>query len=138
MKFFFSIGGVVATLPSTAWTSRLDLGHAKPYNQKVAQMFATSLQVYNQGLARAIGVSNFLPEHLDQLQATAVVMPHVNQCEFNPLQQSPAITHACNNHSVVFTGYCPLAKGHALSHEVMYSSEVVSNKCTLNNAKRRT
>eukprot|EP00041_Stephanoeca_diplocostata_P016375 m.322102 g.322102 ORF g.322102 m.322102 type:complete len:142 (+) comp20346_c0_seq8:907-1332(+) len=75
------------------------------------------LQAYAQGLARAIGVSNFLPAHLDQLKKTAEEMPHVNQCEYNPLQQSPAITAACQAHGVLFTGYCPLAKGHALTQE---------------------
>eukprot|EP00041_Stephanoeca_diplocostata_P016370 m.322045 g.322045 ORF g.322045 m.322045 type:complete len:279 (+) comp20346_c0_seq1:281-1117(+) len=76
-------------------------------------------QAYAQGLAKAIGVSNFLPAHLDQLQKTAKVMPHVNQCEYNPLQQSPAITAACQAHGILFTGYCPLAKGHALTQEII-------------------
>ena len=35
---------------------------------------------------RSIGVSNFLESDLEDLMETASVVPHVNQCEFHPLQ----------------------------------------------------
>jgi len=72
--------------------------------------------MYNTGLARSIGVSNFLPHHLDELCACAVIKPHMNQCEFNPFQQNKETVAACERHGVVFEGYCPLAKGHGLTH----------------------
>jgi 2,5-diketo-D-gluconate reductase A len=37
-----------------------------------------------EGLTRAIGVSNFLPEHLDRLAAESSTVPAVNQIELHP------------------------------------------------------
>ena len=36
-------------------------------------------EIQQSGKARAIGVSNFLPDHLDQLAETATVLPSINQ-----------------------------------------------------------
>jgi diketogulonate reductase-like aldo/keto reductase len=39
------------------------------------------------GLARSIGVSNYLPEHLDWILETASTPPSINQIEFHPYLQ---------------------------------------------------
>ena len=41
-----------------------------------------------EGLTRAIGVSNFLPEHLDRLAAASCTVPAVNQIELHPWSRS--------------------------------------------------
>lgn len=46
-------------------------------------------EVKAQGLAKSIGVSNYLPEHLDIILATATVPPAINQIEFHPYLQHP-------------------------------------------------
>src|SRR3954452_21481966 len=43
------------------------------------------------GRVRAIGVSNFMPEHLDRLLAVASVIPAVNQIEVHPYFQQTAL-----------------------------------------------
>lgn len=44
----------------------------------------------SEGLVKSIGVSNFLPEHLDTLLAGASIVPAVNQIELHPaFQQKP-------------------------------------------------
>ena len=40
-----------------------------------------------QGLTKSIGVSNYLPEHLDWIMETASVPPAMNQIEFHPYLQ---------------------------------------------------
>ena len=40
-----------------------------------------------QGLAKSIGVSNYLPEHLDWILETCTVKPAINQIEFHPYLQ---------------------------------------------------
>ncbi|EHE85874.1 glyoxal reductase [Latilactobacillus curvatus CRL 705] len=40
--------------------------------------------LYNEGKIRAIGVSNFMPHHLDALMKTAVIKPMVDQIEVHP------------------------------------------------------
>src|SRR5581483_10196528 len=41
-------------------------------------------RIYAEKRARAIGVSNFMPSHLDELLARAQVVPAVNQIEVHP------------------------------------------------------
>ena len=41
-------------------------------------------RLLNEGRVKAIGVSNFMPEHLDALAETARELPMVNQIEFHP------------------------------------------------------
>lgn len=42
------------------------------------------IELQEQGRVRSIGVSNFLPEHLDRLAAATDVVPAVNQVELHP------------------------------------------------------
>jgi diketogulonate reductase-like aldo/keto reductase len=63
------------------------------------------------GKARAIGVSNFLPEHLDQLLEHATVPPSINQIEFHPHLQSPDLINYCGNHDIVVEAWSPLKAG---------------------------
>ncbi|XP_076150710.1 putative oxidoreductase ZK1290.5 isoform X1 [Alosa pseudoharengus] len=73
-------------------------------------------ELYDEGLCRAIGVSNFLIPHLEELKEDCSIVPHVNQVEYHPFQQPEEIVQYCQQQGIVFEGYCPLAKGQALSH----------------------
>merc|ERR1739838_460703 len=73
-------------------------------------------ELYEEGVCRAIGVSNFLIHHLQQLKEDCSVVPHVNQVEFHPFQQPNQLVEYCRQEGIVFEGYCPLAKGQALNH----------------------
>ena len=53
------------------------------------------------GRARAIGVSNFLTHHLDQLLEQATVVPSINQIEFHPHLQSPDLVEYCTARGIV-------------------------------------
>jgi len=74
-------------------------------------------KLYDSEKCRAIGVSNFLVKHLEEMEDYASIMPHINQIEFNPFQQSKEIVKFCHSHSpkIQICGYCPLAKGYAIS-----------------------
>ncbi|MEO3974601.1 aldo/keto reductase [Streptomyces sp. CAU 1734] len=66
------------------------------------------------GRAKAIGVSNFLPEHLDRLLGTASVVPAVNQIELHPqFQQSPA-REFHRRHGITTEAWSPLGQGRGL------------------------
>ncbi|XP_023787732.1 uncharacterized protein LOC111932727 isoform X3 [Cyanistes caeruleus] len=68
------------------------------------------------GLCKSIGVSNFLISHLEQLKEDCVITPHVNQVEYHPFQRPQELVDYCRSRNIVFEGYCPLAKGEALTH----------------------
>ncbi|MGY3339792.1 2,5-diketo-D-gluconate reductase A [Streptomyces filamentosus] len=66
------------------------------------------------GRARAIGVSNFLPEHLERLTAETSVVPAVNQIELHP-QLAQAESRALHARLGVATeAWSPLGQGRGL------------------------
>jgi 2,5-diketo-D-gluconate reductase A len=68
---------------------------------------------------RAIGVSNFNPDELDQLTAGATVPPVVDQVQFNPSAYRKALLDACDERDVALEGYSPLGTGALLSEPVV-------------------
>lgn len=73
-------------------------------------------QLHGEGLARSIGVSNFLAGHLDELLAHASTPPAVNQIELSPfLHRSREDTlRRCGEQGIVVEAYSPLTKGRRL------------------------
>jgi diketogulonate reductase-like aldo/keto reductase len=61
--------------------------------------------------ARAIGVSNFLQPHLEELLAHARVVPAVNQIELSPFLQRRDTRAFCQKHGIVVEAYSPLTRG---------------------------
>ncbi|KAK1163949.1 putative oxidoreductase ZK1290.5 [Acipenser oxyrinchus oxyrinchus] len=73
-------------------------------------------ELYDEGVCGAIGVSNFLIPHLEQLKEDCSVVPHVNQVEYHPFYRPQELVDYCKAEGIVFEGYCPLAKGEGLTH----------------------
>ncbi|MEV6331880.1 aldo/keto reductase [Streptomyces sp. NPDC051909] len=66
------------------------------------------------GRARAIGVSNFLPEHLERLIGETSVVPAVNQIELHPQLQQTASREAHAKHGIATEAWSPLGSGRGL------------------------
>ena len=60
------------------------------------------------GKVRAIGVSNFMPDHLDALLAQATVVPAVNQVEVHPYFTQPAVQAADSAHGILTQAWSPI------------------------------
>uniref|UniRef100_A0A3Q3X9J6 NADP-dependent oxidoreductase domain-containing protein n=1 Tax=Mola mola TaxID=94237 RepID=A0A3Q3X9J6_MOLML len=73
-------------------------------------------ELYEEGLCRSIGVSNFKIHHLEQLKEDCSVVPHVNQVEYHPYQLPNKLIEYCRKEDIAFQGYSPLAKGQTLSN----------------------
>lgn len=71
------------------------------------------------GLARSIGVSNFLIPHLERLLAETDVVPAVNQIEVHPTFQQRELREYCWDHDIVPEAYSPLARGEVLNHPLI-------------------
>ena len=69
-------------------------------------------RLHADGLARAIGVSNYMPEHLDELLAATDVVPANNQIEFHPYCQQNDVVEYCRACGVTVTAWSPLMQGH--------------------------
>jgi diketogulonate reductase-like aldo/keto reductase len=60
------------------------------------------------GRVRAIGVSNFMPDHLTRLLAEAAVVPVVNQIEVHPYFQQTALQRLHTEHGIVTQAWSPI------------------------------
>lgn len=85
------------------------------YGGDVGMPWAVLEEFLAEGRARAIGVSNFEPQHLDKLLQTANVVPMVNQVESHPFFPNLE-THEYNAaHGIVTEAWSPLARGRAVT-----------------------
>jgi diketogulonate reductase-like aldo/keto reductase len=71
-------------------------------------------KLYADGRARAIGVSNFLPEHLRQLTAQTSVVPAVNQIELHPHLQQREAREFHAERGIATEAWSPLGQGKGL------------------------
>jgi diketogulonate reductase-like aldo/keto reductase len=71
----------------------------------------------DEGRVRAVGVSNFLVEHLQELAGFAGEMPAVNQIELHPTFQQADVVAACREHGIAVEAYSPLGQGADLDDE---------------------
>lgn len=78
-------------------------------------------ELYAAGQIRAIGVSNFLPEHLDTLLSSATVVPAVNQIEIHPTFQQRALVEKCRSLGIAVEAYSPLGQGLDLDADAVKS-----------------
>jgi len=60
------------------------------------------------GRVRAIGVSNFMPHHLEQLLAATDVVPAVNQVELHPFFTQPAVQAVDTDHGILTQAWSPI------------------------------
>ncbi|MFF1450051.1 aldo/keto reductase [Streptomyces sp. NPDC058274] len=71
-------------------------------------------KLYADGRAKAIGVSNFLPDHLEQLLKATSVVPAVNQIELHPHLQQQAAREFHAEHGIATEAWSPLGSGKGL------------------------
>ncbi|MEU6391001.1 aldo/keto reductase [Streptomyces sp. NPDC046939] len=76
-------------------------------------------KLYADGRARAIGVSNFQPAHLERLLAEGSVVPAVNQIELHPGLQQRELRDFHARHGIVTEAWSPLAQGAVLKDEAV-------------------
>ncbi|MGG7464831.1 aldo/keto reductase [Plantibacter sp. YIM 135347] len=68
-------------------------------------------RLYADGRVRAIGVSNFEPEHLQRILDLGGTVPAVNQVEAHPNLQQRAVQAFGAEHGVLTEAWSPLAQG---------------------------
>ncbi|HLW91762.1 MAG TPA: aldo/keto reductase [Roseiarcus sp.] len=71
-------------------------------------------RLYDEGRVRAIGVSNFMIHHLQELMDHSRIAPMVNQIEAHPFLQQREVRAWCADQKIAVAAYCPLAKGATL------------------------
>lgn len=71
-------------------------------------------RLYDEGRVRAIGVSNFEPEHLNRLLDATDIVPAVNQIELHPWLQQKQLRELHASLGIATQSWSPLARGQLL------------------------
>jgi 2,5-diketo-D-gluconate reductase A len=77
------------------------------------------LRILADGRTKAIGVSNFIPDHIDRLVAETGVGPAVNQIQLNPRVTQPASRAYSAAHGIALQTWRPLCQGDLLAERVV-------------------
>lgn len=93
---------------------KLDIGYIDlylvhwPVTGQVAATWRKMEQIYESGRVRAIGVSNHLTHHLEELLSVAAVVPAVNQVELHPYLVMQGLQDYCREKDIVVESWSPL------------------------------
>lgn len=89
------------------------------WQQRNADCYRAMEDLYEQGVLKAIGISNFSVHHIAALEETWRVVPQVNQIFITPGQQNLAIIDYCQDKDITLEAYSPLGRGHVVKSPVM-------------------
>lgn len=76
-------------------------------------------ELYREGRVKAIGVSNFLPHHLEVLFRTTEICPAVNQIEFHPGYTQELTLSYCKAKGILVQAWSPLGRKRVLEHPLL-------------------
>lgn len=76
-----------------------------------AETWRAMEDLLKQGKIRAIGLSNFLPHHMDELLKTQTIKPMVNQIRLCPGDTHMPTIDYCKEHGILLEAYSPLGTG---------------------------
>jgi 2,5-diketo-D-gluconate reductase A len=101
----------------------------QPYGDLYGEWRAME-ELYQQGKARAIGVSNFQPDRIMDLMIHNKVTPTVNQIEVNPFQQQIDHQMFLQDNNVMVEAWAPFAEGknNIFQNELLLSIAKKNNK----------
>ncbi len=71
------------------------------------------------GKIRSIGVSNFLPQHMEPLMERCEIIPQVNQLEFHPGYAQLDAVKWCQERGILVQAWSALGSGRLLGHPLL-------------------
>src|SRR5690349_3157352 len=93
-----------------------------PRLDQYAESWRAMAEMLDEGKIRAVGVSNFLPEHFDRLAAESSVVPAVNQIELHPWLPQREQRADDDRRGIVTQSWSPLARGGDLLEEPVFAT----------------
>lgn len=85
-------------------------------------------KLYNDGRVKAIGLSNFLPHHIDEVMETESIKPMVNQIEFHPGWAQLSISDYCIRNGIAVEAWSPFARAAVLENETLVRTGIKYGK----------
>lgn len=69
------------------------------------------VKIFETGRARAVGVSNYTPAHIEEILQVSSLIPAVNQFEISPFLTRQVVVDHCAKNNIQVESYSPLARG---------------------------
>jgi 2,5-diketo-D-gluconate reductase A len=82
-----------------------------PLREKYVETWLALEELAAAGRTKAVGVSNFEPEHLENILEAGSVVPAINQVELHPAFQQRAVRHVGEPHGIITEAWGPLGQG---------------------------
>ncbi len=82
-----------------------------PVKDKFPDTWKAMEELYKAGRIKAIGISNFLERHIEELLKTAEIIPMVNQVEFHPYLVQQNLIDYCKDKGIQYEGWSPFMRG---------------------------
>lgn len=99
------------------WICSSFIGPAFPgadWKPLVTESWRALERLYDEGAVRAIGVCNFLPQHLLHVLKTANTVPMIDQFEFHPGYPQYETLQFCQSRGIQAEAWSPLGRGRLL------------------------
>jgi diketogulonate reductase-like aldo/keto reductase len=93
-----------------------------PVPEARRETWRAMLKLQEEGLCRAVGVSNYMIRHLEEVLSSSPVVPAVNQVELSPFLYRKELIDFCNARGIVVEAYSPLTKGRRLGHPAIVAA----------------
>ncbi|MEL0345561.1 aldo/keto reductase [Streptococcus pneumoniae] len=93
------------------WPNPKPLRENDAWKTRNAEVWRAMEDLYQEGKIRAIGVSNFLPHHLDALLETAKILPAVNQVRLAPGVYQEEVVAYCREKGILLEAWGPFGQG---------------------------
>ncbi|MCM4162004.1 aldo/keto reductase [Arenibacter sp. A80] len=99
-----------------------------PVKGKYRETWRAMEYLYKHKGVRAIGVSNFMQHHLEDLISSSEIVPMVNQMEFHPYLVQQDLIDFCNKNTIQYEAWSPLMQGHIFELDMMKEMAAKYNK----------
>lgn len=76
-------------------------------------------ELCEEGVVRSIGLSNFLPHHIENILADAKIRPVVDQLEFHPGYSQEAAVRYCQEHEILVQAWSPMGRMRVLKESLV-------------------
>lgn len=76
-------------------------------------------ELYSQGRIKAIGLSNFLPHHIENILENCEIKPMVDQLEIHPGYSQTAAVDYCIKNDILVQAWSPIGRGRVFGNELI-------------------
>ena len=91
----------------------------KDWKQLDKETWRAMEELYQAGKVRAIGLSNFLPHHIDNILEDCTVRPAVDQIEYHPGYSEEATVQYCKQRNILVQAWSPIGRQRVLEEPLV-------------------